>query len=64
VIENINTEIDYSNDVITSLLTNSMHENISANPKLTHSIVNTVKAAILRKSYEFVLKFPIIKVTA
>jgi signal transduction histidine kinase len=48
VIENINSEVDFSNDVITSLLTNSMHENISANPKLTYSMMGTVKSAILR----------------
>ena len=48
VIENINTEVDFSNDVITSLLTNSMHENISANPKLSYNMASTVKSAISR----------------
>ena len=48
VMNNIESEVDFSNDVITSLLTNAMHNNVSLNPKLRYDIASTVKAALLR----------------
>jgi signal transduction histidine kinase len=48
VMNNIDSEVDFSNDVITSLLTNAMHNNVSLNPKLRYDIASTVKAALLR----------------